>query len=53
MKENNVSSNNENKKYKYKEGNYTVTVSFAGQDSLENSLARYIERHLERKIKKF
>ena len=43
----------EGKSYEYMQGDYRVTVSFSGEESLEDCLARYVKKRLERQIKKF
>lgn len=42
----------EGKSYEYEQGAYRVTVSFSGEESLEDCLARYVKKRLERQIKK-
>lgn len=37
--------------YKYKEGEYTVSVSFSGDESLEDCLARYVSKRLQSQTK--
>jgi hypothetical protein len=37
--------------YEYKEGEYTVSVSFSGDESLEDCLARYVSNRLQRQAK--
>ncbi|MBP3805174.1 MAG: helix-turn-helix domain-containing protein [Oribacterium sp.] len=43
----------EGKSYEYMQGDYRVTVSFSGEESLEDCLARYVKKRLERHAKKF
>lgn len=33
--------------YEYKEGDYTVSVSFSGDETLEECLARYVSKRLQ------
>ncbi len=40
------------KTYEYKEGEYTVSVSFSGDESLEDCLTRYVSNRLQRQAKK-
>ena len=37
--------------YEYKEGEYTVSVFFSGDESLEDCLARYVCNRLQRQAK--
>lgn len=47
MEENNNNCDTAGKTYEYKEGEYTVSVSFSGDESLEDCLARYVSKCLE------